>query len=200
MEAYRNLPKHRKANSRSRATTRERILHAAVERFARASYEQTGLRDIAADAGVDVAYVHRSFGSKERLFAEAVRAAVQPIDILPGAKDIGTLLATHVIDKPAKNPHGLDIIIRSFSSPEAAPVVREFIVNTFVEPLSRQLNHPAETRATLIGALLIGIAILREVLHSPGLTQPNPDDLKRLITRTIDELMQTTAGETTSRS
>ena len=193
MKTHRNLAKRRKADS-SGATTRERILHAAVERFARASYEQTGLRDIAADAGVDVAYVHRSFGSKERLFAEAVRTAVQPLDIVPDTKDIGISLATQIIDKSVKNPRGLDIIIRSFSSPEAAPVVREFIASTFFEPLSRQLGHPADTRATLIGALLIGIAILREVLHSPGLTQPNPDDLKRLITRTIDELTQTAAS------
>lgn len=44
---------------------KERILKAAIRRFARHSYEDTGLRDIANDADVDVAYVHRSFGSKD---------------------------------------------------------------------------------------------------------------------------------------
>jgi len=56
--------------------TRERILEAAIRQFSRRSYEQTGLRDIATDVGVDVAYVHRCFGSKENLFAEALRAAI----------------------------------------------------------------------------------------------------------------------------
>jgi len=46
-------------------STVDRILAAAVKRFATNSYEATGLRDIASDAGVDVAYVHRRFGSKE---------------------------------------------------------------------------------------------------------------------------------------
>lgn len=199
MNNHRNPPKQRKTRSRQPVATRERILNAAVERFARTSYEQTGLRDIAADAGVDVAYVHRSFGSKERLFAEAVRAAVQPLDIVSDAKDIGASLAKQVLAKSATNPRGLDIIIRSFSSPEAAPVVREFMLNTFVDPLGAKLDRPADTRATLIGSFLIGIAILRDVLHSPGLTEVDLGGLKHLITRAIDELVQTAAEETKSR-
>ena len=59
-------------------TTRERILKAAMLRFSTYSYEETGLRDIATDVGVDTAYVHRSFGSKEKLFREAVDAIVRP--------------------------------------------------------------------------------------------------------------------------
>lgn len=63
------------ASGAQKATTRDRILSAAIVQFSRRSYEEVGLRDIAAVAGVDVAYVHRSFGSKEQLFAEAVRRA-----------------------------------------------------------------------------------------------------------------------------
>lgn len=61
---------------RSGAATRRRIIDAAAARFARQSFEETGLREIAADAGVDVAYVHRSFGSKERLFEETLRQSL----------------------------------------------------------------------------------------------------------------------------
>ena len=62
--------------------TRERILEAAIEHFSRRSYEETGLREIASAAQVDVAYVHRCFGSKKRLFADAVSAAVRPKELL----------------------------------------------------------------------------------------------------------------------
>ena len=62
--------------------TRERILEAAIEHFSRRSYEETGLREIASAARVDVAYVHRCFGSKKRLFADAVSAAVKPKELL----------------------------------------------------------------------------------------------------------------------
>ena len=65
----------KKLSSSGTMSTRERILSAALHRFSNRSYEQTGLRDIAADAGVDVANVHRSFGSKQQLFAEVLRKA-----------------------------------------------------------------------------------------------------------------------------
>ncbi|MGD9741085.1 MAG: TetR/AcrR family transcriptional regulator [Dongiaceae bacterium] len=70
------------ARHRSGQATRRRIPKAAIGRFSRHSYEETGLRDIAAGAEVDVAFVHRSFGSKERLLTEAVRAAFQIEDTL----------------------------------------------------------------------------------------------------------------------
>jgi AcrR family transcriptional regulator len=54
----------RRRSTESTVATRDRILNAAMERFSRTSYEQTGLRDIAADVGVDVAYVHRCFARK----------------------------------------------------------------------------------------------------------------------------------------
>ncbi len=59
------------------ATTWQHILEAATVRFAHYSYEDTRLRDIAADVDVDVAFVHRSFGSKAQLFSEAVNAAAR---------------------------------------------------------------------------------------------------------------------------
>ena len=62
--------------------TGETILGAAMRLLPGARTEETGLREIAAAAGVDVAYVHRCFGSKKRLFADAVSTAVKPKDFL----------------------------------------------------------------------------------------------------------------------
>ena len=50
--------------------TRARILEAARLRFCQHSYEQVGVRDIAADANIDAALINRYFGTKEELFAE----------------------------------------------------------------------------------------------------------------------------------
>lgn len=47
---------------------RERILAAAVELFAGSGYAGTGVRQIAAAAGVNVAMIHYYFGSKAGLF------------------------------------------------------------------------------------------------------------------------------------
>ena len=60
---------------RNAGDTRARILAAARVRFSRDAYENVGTRDIAADAGVDAALVNRYFGSKEKLFDEAIEDA-----------------------------------------------------------------------------------------------------------------------------
>ena len=49
-------------------------------------YCDTSLRDIAAAAEVDVAYVHRSFGSKAEIFRHAL-AALDPLDDIMVATD-----------------------------------------------------------------------------------------------------------------
>ena len=113
--------------------TRERILEAAIQRFARKSYEETGLRDIAADAEVDVAYVHRSFGSKEQLFAEAVRASTGVARILAEApEDLCRHLAKQAFDRDREASTAqigpLDIIIHSLSSPAAARLTDSSVV------------------------------------------------------------------------
>ena len=105
-------------------TVRERILKAAILRFSTHSYEETGLRDIAADVGVDMAYVHRSFGSKEKLFREAVKAIVRPEVWLVGeASELHVTLAKEVLaEKGANEIRSFDVLARSFSSPEASRV------------------------------------------------------------------------------
>src|ERR1700733_5017213 len=55
--------------------TRAAIFEAATRRFAYQGYEQSGVREIAADAGVDAAMVNRYFGSKDGLFTEVVERA-----------------------------------------------------------------------------------------------------------------------------
>ena len=47
----------RRPRKRDAQATRARILAAAVEHFARGSYEKVSLRDISSEAGVDVAIV-----------------------------------------------------------------------------------------------------------------------------------------------
>ena len=54
------------------STTRDAILAAARERFAEHGYDRVRMRDVAADAGVDVALVTYHFGSKDGLFGAAL--------------------------------------------------------------------------------------------------------------------------------
>ena len=56
--------------------TRQRIVAAATEHFARAGYPATTMRSIAADAGVSVASIELAFGSKAQLLKTAIDVAI----------------------------------------------------------------------------------------------------------------------------
>jgi AcrR family transcriptional regulator len=152
-----------------KVSTRDRILDAAILRFSRQSYEATGLRDIAADVGVDVAYVHRCFGSKERLFAAAVEATLKPELLLGGsAEDLAATLAHELFHHTeGHGPHRvrpLDLVIHSLSSADASQVLREVVTRSFIEPLAAKLGHADALNASLITAFLAGTGLLRTVL------------------------------------
>ena len=71
---------------RNAEATRAAILEAAKAQFARAGYDLTSLRDIAAEAGADVALIKRYFGGKEALVhrgAQRVVPAPRPARVGP---------------------------------------------------------------------------------------------------------------------
>ena len=68
---------------RNAEATRAAILEAARERFARDSYDDVGMRDIARDVGVDAALVSRYFGSKEDLFTAVLDSCENGADLMP---------------------------------------------------------------------------------------------------------------------
>ena len=85
---------------RNAAATRQAILEAAKLCFMDDGYEQVGVRDIAARAGVDPALVNRYFGSKEGLFSEAVASKFDLSHLLDGDRaTLGERLARYVLQK-----------------------------------------------------------------------------------------------------
>jgi AcrR family transcriptional regulator len=169
-----------KPGKRSAEATKQKILAAAVMRFARASYEEVRLRDIAADVGLDVALVHRAFGSKDGLFA-AVIAATSPSELL--SADRAALCAAFARRNPAPcQDEGLQIFVRSLTSPLARSALRAHCVRDFIEPLAAKLGGPgARQRAALFVASAIGVALLRDILEIDPLRESAEGDCQPLI-------------------
>jgi AcrR family transcriptional regulator len=168
------------------AVSRERNLDAAIDQFSKSSYDETGLRDIAAAAAVDVAYVHRLFGSKKQLFAEAVSTAVRPKELFTGPADnLPYLLALDLLAHRGRRLQGIEIIVRSISSREAGPIVRDFMMRECIKPLSANLDDDA-TKAAVIGALVTGVAILRNVVSLDPLREPEGGKLERLLAHVFE--------------
>lgn len=162
---------------------REKALAAAVRRFSTQAYDQVGLRHIAADSGLDVARVHRLFGSKEQLFAESVRRAFGdwPEDVNTPEALVETLIGHLLVpeDRPEGDP--VLLLVRSVSDPHAAPVLRARLEESFLRPIS-QIAREAEggtgtaesaaQKAALLASCCLGIAMLRAVMGVPALAAP----------------------------
>lgn len=168
-------PEHDTNGGASRKGARARILAAAVHRFARNSYDRTSLRDIAADAGADAAYVHRSFGSKEALFRQALDAASRSEDIsdLQARPDLAQTISSLFARKDKRNQanSSLDIMVHSLGSPAATAALKNKIASELIDPLARRFDPPSELRAAMISSILIGVGISSSILQLPAFGQ-----------------------------
>ena len=165
--------------------TRRRILEAARARFSTASYEDVKLRDIAAEVGVDVALVHRAFGSKEQLFSAVLSTSKE-------AESQSSLDARRLSADFADGFFGagqnetLQIVVRSLTNPQAREVLRARSLTEFIGPVAAALEGPSTLeRATLFNACLVGMAIFREVLGAQALQDANSAKTRPLIERIL---------------
>lgn len=98
-------------------STHERILQCALELFAERGFHGTGIRDIAARAGISTANLYH-YGSKEKLLAQIMTSALTRL-----------LSAAHIIRDRVEDPdQRLDALVRMHVithalSPEASSVV-----------------------------------------------------------------------------
>lgn len=160
---------------RDAVATRAAILAAAHQRFLRESYDSVGLRDIAGDAGVDVALISRYFGGKEGLFRTVVSDEKRP-NIFLEPKSVAELpgfLAQLVIeDADADRNQRMEMLIimlRSASSTKAAEIVRDIVHLDVLGPLTELIGgEQGELRANMLLAILMGIGVLRTIMMVDG--------------------------------
>jgi AcrR family transcriptional regulator len=152
--------------------TREQIAAAARERFAELGYERATFRAIASSAGVDPALVVHFFGSKEKLFREVMELPPAVSDALVRVadgprEDMGRRLAELIV-AALESPETRSIVlgrIRSASShPDAAALVRETVTRDLARLAAAVTDDRPDTRAVLIGAEVVGVALARYVV------------------------------------
>lgn len=151
---------------RDAQATRGRILAAAMDRFARLGYESAGLRDIAADAGVDVALISRYFGGKEGLFTEALKASIHPRLLREWDRaSLAREVAGHMADGPhddEERHHSFQFLLRAATSPATAPLLNLAVQERFLGPIGDWLGgKDALPRARVLAAAYIGFLVER---------------------------------------
>jgi AcrR family transcriptional regulator len=163
------------------------VLAAAREAFAERGFDGATIRAIATAAGVDPALVHHYFGSKDKLFLAAVRAPVDPGELLPevltaGPDQLGesvVRLLLEVWDGPAR-PAGLALVRSAVGSEWTAKLLREFLVSQILRRVMGTLDlspREREARGALVASQLIGVVMARYILRVEPLASASPESL-----------------------
>jgi AcrR family transcriptional regulator len=157
---------------RDAEATRAAILGAALGQFTRLGYDHVSLRDIASEAGADVALVKRYFGGKEGLFLEALKASFKP-DRLKAwnratfAHDVAVMMADNVRSDEA-GAHSFQFLLRAATSPTTAPLLNVAIQERFLGPIRDWLGgEDAPARARVLAAIYIGFLVERLIRDEP---------------------------------
>jgi AcrR family transcriptional regulator len=157
----RSYPRKRNAEA-----TRAAILEAAKAHFAQLGYDVAVLRDIARDAGVDVALVKRYFGGKEALFLEALRTSFGPDSVRDWDRaDFAHEIATALADSPHADEartHRFQFLLRAATSPTTAPLLNVMVQDRFLGPIREWLGSAdADARARVFAGAYIGFLVER---------------------------------------
>ncbi len=176
---------------RDAAATREAILEAATRRFATQGYARAGVREIAADVGVNAALVNRYFGSKEGLFAEAIEHAFDIRHLLQGQRgDLADHLArVMVCGDESLRDRGytpLLLLMQSATEPHAIELFREDLNRTNLRPLARHIGgEGASARAAMVIAVLAGFAMMYHLLRPEAFANVRDEKLVALLSRSL---------------
>jgi AcrR family transcriptional regulator len=179
--------------------TRRAILAAARATFAARGYEQTTIRAVAAQAGVDASMVMRYFQSKAGLFTAAVTLDLHVPDLrsVP-ASGRGELLVRHFIGRwedPARGEELIAMLRTAVTSETVAEQLQAVLSQLITGPIAALGNERAAERGALIAAQLLGLALCRYILGFEPLASLPADDVVAAIAPSVQRyLTQPPAG------
>jgi AcrR family transcriptional regulator len=173
--------------------TRRAILNAARAIFATRGYEQTTIRAVATEAGIDASMVMRYFGSKAGLFTAAATVSIDPPDLgsVP-ARRRAELLVRHFVDRWDCGPSAdtLVMLLRAAVTDEAVAAQLQANFNWMVAgPIAALGAKDSERRSALISAQLLGIVVARYILRREPLASMPIDELVADVAPTIQRYL-----------
>ncbi|MEU8154707.1 TetR family transcriptional regulator [Micromonospora sp. NPDC048986] len=185
---------------RDAAETRQLLLDAARQRFARDGYAATTVRDIADDAGVNVALISRYFTSKEGLFEACLRAAGDELRRTTGqtpSDRVPEAIAGHIADLGAAGLSSqLSLLLRSSGDAVADEIRRGVLIRSSEQLAAARGWRPGEAgseqlllRAQMVLAAGIGVAVLRSSIRLEPLSSATEQDLVGPLRDLVDALL-----------
>jgi AcrR family transcriptional regulator len=154
--------------------TRDRILASARELFARNGIDRTSIRAVAAGAGVDAALVHHYFGTKEQLFAAAIKLPIDPMTVLvpmreTPVEELGLRLPSVLLPIwDSEMGAGLIATLRSLIAGADVSLARSFLQEVVVVEVGSRVDNPPGTgkiRAQFVASQLMGVVMARYIVQ-----------------------------------
>lgn len=179
-------------------STEEKLKEAAKAVFTRKGYAATKVRDIAAEAGINLALVNYYFRSKEKLFELIMAETVQKLfeKIRPVINDENTtivqkieLIVDHYLDMLTQNPDfPLFIVNELLSGAKLLPAMTDngkmFLHSHFVKQL-RALHtegridfHPVNMLMNMLGLIIFPFLARPVILRSGAIDN---EEFKKII-------------------
>ena len=188
--------------------TRERITDAARRLFAERGFDQTSVRAVAAEAGVDPALVHHYFGTKQRLFLEAVDFPIDAVSALStlsidDVDHVGENLvrfALRLWDDPVVLPRLLGVLRSAVTDAEAARMLGTLFTRQGPVQLVLAIGaDQPDLRAELVGTQLVGLAVARHVLRVEPLASAGHETIVAAVGPTMQRYLTGDLGTGGSR-
>ncbi len=154
--------------------TRDRILNSARELFARNGINNTSIRSIAAGAGVDPALVHHYFGNKKQLFAAAIRAPIDPMDIITPLREVPVEQIGHLLPRlllplwDSEAGKGFIATLRSLLAGSEVTLLRSFLQEVIAVEIGPRVDDPpgsGRIRIQFVASQLVGVMMARYILE-----------------------------------
>lgn len=182
--------------------TRRALVRAARRRFATEGYRATTVRQIAADAGVNVALINRYFVSKEGLFEACMLRTSDELESQGGApsKSIDEVidrLIEHIVNAPdGDDPLQLLLLLRS-SGDANADLIRRRTLEHFTRRLAAAAGWKADDadtdavllRAQLAIATALGVVMLRTSAAVQPVASASANDLSEPLAQVFRALL-----------
>lgn len=147
-------------------TSKDRLQRAAKAAFWARGYSNVSLREIARDAGVDVALIKRYFGDKLGLFAATLDGAFDTSD-LPQTSSADLIDAVvHLFSIASRNvddPSVIRLILMNAHDADVGAMVRAAHATQMQSYLERVIGDPA--RAALFMAVILGASVAEKSLR-----------------------------------
>ena len=179
--------------------SREKILRAARELFAKRGFRGTTLRAVATRARVDLALVSYFFGSKDELFSSAVDLPSLGEGLTDLLRDrspgLGERIVRTFLERVFhEHEQGISALLRAVVGDSShVPRLRKLIERWLVEETAGvMVGKDARLKAELLGAQMTGLFVLRSVVRVEPLASASVDEVGALFGRAVEAVLGVT--------